>query len=715
MICVTLCVALQKEWAGITTLDPFGMMAHRPTISATPACMEIPELYGKLKPDGKVVLDDYSINIVKVAIDPVWHLPSLASKLQVSEDKLRDMLAKWTQNDRLYDTDSDVYLPSLGGTTAYVFGDISAITDPDREVALRPHDECNGSDVFGTDICTCRPYLVYAIQAATECAQRGGCGLIVYYRKEGRALGEVTKFRVYNARTYQEGGDRPDTYFKMTENIAGIEDARCQELAPDVLKWLGVSKVDKLLSMSKDKYEAITGAGIEVIDRVSMPEDMVPKNAHVEISAKISAGYNAFQPSGEDGLAQLMTLEAVRNRCNAVLDAASDAGTPHFGVDYDNMDAVVGRVVKTIRRNYPSLEVPTHSRFRHFNTGGISRLPQAEAGWNTSSVDQLEQCRRKIDLAVTSVLLDAGAGADWGFVDHRFGGGQRFSRSEGLAIGSLDMFLDGFFAADGVTQHVDAAGLRAISEKSLSEGFQASDANPLIGMEGRTQLMRKLADALEASPMIFGGEKGARPGHLLDHILGHMAEANTPANSDKRISVRVLWNAVIDGLGPVFPDPSGHGIGDAGRHSALTGPDDLDNYVPFHKLAQWLTYSLLDPLESFGIKFVDKWMLTGLAEYRNGGLLIDGGVLKPHDPEALFKEYQVEDEFVVEWRALTVALVDRVAVGVWDRLGLTQDKMPLGSVLEGGTWQAGRDIASELRGDIGAPPPVMIKSEGNVF
>jgi len=542
----------------------------------------------------------------------------------------------------------------------------------------------------------------------------------VYYRKEGRALGEVTKFRVYNARTYQEGGDRPETYFKMTENIAGIEDARCQELMPDALKWLGVSRVDHLLSMSKDKYEAITEAGIEVINRESLPEDWVPKNAMVEISAKISAGYNAFAPKKDevgDDESYLLTLDAVRARCNEVLNLSSSGGLKHFDIDYSKMDDVVNRVVKTIRRNYPSLEVPVHSRFRHFRTGNVERMSTVEQGWNTSNVSQIEQCRRRIDLAVVSVLLDAGAGADWSFSDHRFASGTTFTRSEGLAVATLDMFLEGSFAGDDVSTIVDSVGLRNITELSLTSGFQASDSNPLIGVGGRAELMRNLADALENNPEFFGGEAGSRPGHLLDHILSHAANSSGPANGGNRISVRVLWNAVIEGLGGVFPDPSGRGLGDAYVYPALQGDSDdpLAGTVPYHKLAQWLTYSLLDPLESFGIQFVDKWLLTGLAEYRNGGLLIDAGLLKTMDPDALAREYKVDDEFVVEWRALTVSLLDRVAVGVWDKLGVTQDKMPLGSVLEGGTWQAGRDIARELRGDDGSPPPVMIMSEGNVF
>jgi len=377
---------------------------------------------------------------------------------------------------------------------------------------------------------------------------------------------------------------------------------------------------------------------------------------------------------------------------------------------------VVARTIKTIRRNYPSLEVPTHSRFRQFGTGNLDRLGIVESAWNKSSVSAIEQCRRRIDLAVTSVLLDAGAGADWSFTDHRFGAGSQFTRSEGLAVASLDMFSDGFFAGDGLSQHVDAAGLRGITESTLASGFQVSDNNPLIGLGGRAEMLLKLADSLEANPQFFGGEHGARPGHLLDHILSHSGEGGGPANSGNRVSVRVLWNVVIEGLGGVFPDPSGKNLGDVYTHSKLQqGGVGMEDHVPFHKLAQWLTYSLLDPLESFGIQFVDKWLLTGLAEYRNGGLFIDAGLLKTVDPEALTREYTVDDEFVVEWRALTVALLDRTAVGVWDKLGVTQNQMPLASVLEGGTWQAGRDIATELRGADGSPPPVMIISEGNVF
>jgi GTP cyclohydrolase II len=325
----------QEAWGEICSLNPLGMDSHRPSISATPANMEVPEIMAKLRRDGTIVNMDGSVRVVKIAVDPVWHIPRLAKAVGVTEESLRERLVLWTQNEHCADPNNTLFLPAIGGTTLYIIGDPAAIIDPEREVACRPHDECNGSDVFGTDICTCRPYLVYAIQDAVETAQRGGVGIIAYYRKEGRALGEVTKFRVYNSRKYQVGGDRPDTYFEQTANIAGIEDARVQQLMPDALKFLGITKIDRLLSMSKDKFEALDDAGIEIVNRVSLPEDWVPANATVEITAKIAAGYNDFQPSVDDSATgsthdHLWTLDAVRERSHALLELGVNDELPHF-------------------------------------------------------------------------------------------------------------------------------------------------------------------------------------------------------------------------------------------------------------------------------------------------------------------------------------------------------------------------------------------------
>jgi GTP cyclohydrolase II len=236
------------------------------------------------------------IAVTKAAVDPVWYLPGIAERFNISEDKLRHTLFEQTGGiypELVTRPDMSVFLPPIGGITLYIFGDPSAIADPKRRLACRVHDECNGSDVFGSDICTCRPYLIHGIAECVKEAQNGGAGLIVYNRKEGRALGEVTKFLVYNARKRQEGGDQAATYFERTECVAGVQDARFQQLMPDVLHWLGITRIDRFMSMSNMKYDAIIESGIVVGERVSMPPDLIPTDARVEMEAKKAAGYYA--------------------------------------------------------------------------------------------------------------------------------------------------------------------------------------------------------------------------------------------------------------------------------------------------------------------------------------------------------------------------------------------------------------------------------------
>jgi GTP cyclohydrolase II len=296
----------------IVSLDPFGAAVRelytplyeqgydiRPTIAITKAHINMPELQeaaqrGRLQIDGKLMKANGDLVVTKAAIEPVWYLPGVAKRLGVGETDLRYALFEQTGGmfpELITRSDLEIFLPPIGGMTVYIVGDIAAITDPDRPLAVRIHDECNGSDVFGSDICTCRPYLVHGIEACVQTAQEGGAGVIVYLRKEGRALGEVTKFLVYNARKRQEGGDRADAYFARTECVAGVQDMRFQELMPDVLHWLGITRIDRLISMSNLKYNAIIESGIEVIERVAIPEDMVPADAKVEIEAKKAAGY----------------------------------------------------------------------------------------------------------------------------------------------------------------------------------------------------------------------------------------------------------------------------------------------------------------------------------------------------------------------------------------------------------------------------------------
>ncbi|MFY9514309.1 MAG: GTP cyclohydrolase II [Rubrivivax sp.] len=286
----------------------------RPTIAVTKAHIHLPEIkqaiaFQRLAIDGKILLEDASATVTKIAVEPVWYLPGVAQRFKVSEGELRRALFEETGGmypELVTRSDIEVFLPPIGGQTLYVFGDVCDLANPTITLTARVHDECNGSDVFGSDICTCRPYLTHAIEECIQGAQKGGVGLIAYSRKEGRALGEVTKFLVYNARKRQVGGDSADKYFLRTECVAGVQDMRFQELMPDVLHWLGIRKIHRLVSMSNDKYDAITGSGIEVGERVKIPDALVPADAKVEIEAKIAAGYftDGSVPT-EDDLAQV--------------------------------------------------------------------------------------------------------------------------------------------------------------------------------------------------------------------------------------------------------------------------------------------------------------------------------------------------------------------------------------------------------------------------
>jgi GTP cyclohydrolase II len=296
----------------IVSMDPWGALAPqvfqsyleqgmdiRPTIAITRAHLNMPELTaaigaGRLKPDGNILDASGNVSVVKAAVEPVWYLPGIAKRFGLTEAALRRGLFEHTGGmfpELITRPDLDVFLPPIGGLTFYFFGELEKMADPNVPLAVRVHDECNGSDVFGSDICTCRPYLVHGIEVCIQTAQEGGSGLIVYSRKEGRALGEVTKFLVYNARKRQEGGDSAATYFHRTECVAGVQDMRFQELMPDALHWVGITRIHKLVSMSDMKYDAITRSGIEVLERVPIPEGMIPADARVEMEAKKAAGY----------------------------------------------------------------------------------------------------------------------------------------------------------------------------------------------------------------------------------------------------------------------------------------------------------------------------------------------------------------------------------------------------------------------------------------
>ena len=313
------------QWADpykIVSLDPWGHLVSsvfaaqlaagldiRPTIAVTRAHINMPELKaaiadGRLKPDGDILQANGDVRVTKAAIDPVWWLPGMAARFKVREPALRRALFEQTGGmfpELVTRPDLKVFLPPIGGMTLYFFGDVAQLGKPETRVACRVHDECNGSDVFGSDICTCRPYLAHGIEVCIEMAQQGGVGLVVYNRKEGRALGEVTKFLVYNARKRQAGGDRAETYFERTECVAGVQDMRFQELMPDVFHWLGIARIDRWASMSNMKHDALTQAGIQVVEQVAIPEDLIPSDARVEMDAKKAAGYfSRYTPSDEE-------------------------------------------------------------------------------------------------------------------------------------------------------------------------------------------------------------------------------------------------------------------------------------------------------------------------------------------------------------------------------------------------------------------------------
>lgn len=322
-----------SEPGAIVSMDPWGHMTTelfaeqiaagadiRPTIAVTRAHIAMPEIAdavraGRLHPDGDVLDSAGNARVTKIAIEPVWHLPGVARRFGIPVADLRRTLFEHTGGmfpELVTRPDLNVFLPPIGGTTVYLFGDPAKLGRRETGIACRIHDECNGSDVFGSDICTCRPYLAHGIEVAVDMAQAGGVGIVIYNRKEGRALGEVTKFLVYNARKRQPGGDRADAYFQRTECVAGVQDMRFQELMPDVLHWLGITRIDRLVSMSNLKHAPIVAGGIEVVERVEIPPGLIPADASVEMDAKKAAGYftHAVPPSAELHEAKGRTLDA---------------------------------------------------------------------------------------------------------------------------------------------------------------------------------------------------------------------------------------------------------------------------------------------------------------------------------------------------------------------------------------------------------------------
>ena len=401
----------------------------------------------------------------------------------------------------------------------------------------------------------------------------------------------------------------------------------------------------------------------------------------------------------------LLNAKAVRERAHRMLAIGLEDKLPNFRIHLDRMDSAVDLVLETTRKAYPSLEVPFHSRWRHFVTNNDNRW--ADVADQTQWPDPAARARAGFDLAIVSVFLDAGAGPSWRYHDPKTG--LAIGRSEGLGLASLAMFESGAFSANPLEPlRVDADVLANLCVADLERGLQVSDANPLVGLEGRADLLRRLGALVTSKPDVFGRFDTPRPGGLFDRLALLADNLQLPAPT--------ILSELLQQLGAIWPSRltlGGVALGDCWKHPALTTEDATSGLMPLHKLSQWLAYSLIEPLQTAGIRVTDIDGLTGLAEYRNGGLFVDGGVLAFRDAEDARREHEVASSLVVEWRALTVALLDRVADGMRRRLGLDATSLPLAKILEGGTWAAGRSLARERRPD--ASPPVKVTSDGTVF
>jgi hypothetical protein len=408
--------------------------------------------------------------------------------------------------------------------------------------------------------------------------------------------------------------------------------------------------------------------------------------------------------SEREAIAYLRSPVAIRERCDRLFLLGCEDKLRYFRVDLTQIEKCADYVIGVMRDDYPDFDIPFHSRWRHFEVGNVPRLLELEQA--LTGLTGLEKAKVKFDLAIVSVLLDAGAGADWQYCETETG--QVFRRSEGLAVASFRMFFQGAFSSHSKSPlQVDADGLLQLTEDALVQGFQVSEKNPLVGVEGRVQLLQRLGQVLTQNPKFFGTES-PRLGNLVNYLWD--------SSNHGQLAASKVLSAVLEGLGEIWSGRlaiAGVNLGDVWIHSALPGDKESDNYVPFHKLSQWLTYSLLEPLQELGLEITGLEELTGLPEYRNGGLCLDTGLLQVKDSTVLQEHHPVGSEVIVEWRALTVSLLDKIAATIRQKLNMTAEELPLVKVLQGGTWSAGRKIAAQLRE--GGVPPIKIESDGTVF
>ncbi|NEQ61733.1 MAG: URC4/urg3 family protein [Moorea sp. SIO4A1] len=463
-------------------------------------------------------------------------------------------------------------------------------------------------------------------------------------------------------------------------------------------------------------------------------------------------------------IAYLRSPWAIRERCDRIFTLATADQLQYFRCNLTKLEQVANYVIEVMHQHYPDFQIPFHSRWRHFEVGNVPRLRELDQ--KLVGFTPLQKAQTKFDLVIISVLLDAGAGSNWQY--HEAETGLVFRRSEGLAVASFRMFCQGAFSSDpDLPWQVDAKGLQSLSAHHLAQGFQVSQTNPLIGIDGRLALLQRLGQALVGLPHMFG-KVNPRPGNLVnylvnDHLLDklqvtkglQLSNLNPESCQDNQswvkpltdlqplqeqpatcqpanlqpaklqpatcepanlLSATNLFSTVLEGLGDIWPKResiAGVNLGDVWQHSALKGDNYGSEYVPFHKLSQWLTYSLLEPLQELGLEITELEQLTGLAEYRNGGLCLDLGLLEVKDSAILQQSHLPSSEVIIEWRALTVSLLDQIAATIRQQLNLSATELPLVKVLQGGTWTAGRRIAAQLRP--GGSSPIQIESDGTVF
>jgi len=430
----------------------------------------------------------------------------------------------------------------------------------------------------------------------------------------------------------------------------------------------------------------------------------------------IQASPSNLQPP-EEAIAYLRSPKAIRDRCGQLFELAGQDKLSHFRCDLTQLERVANYAIQVMQEQYPDGQIPFHSRWQHFEVGSVPRLAQMER--MLAGLSPVEKAVTQFDLAIVSVLLDAGAGSRWLYCERETD--LIFQRSEGLAVASFRMFCQGAFSSyPHQPLQVDAQGLQTLSEATLATGFQVSVENPLVGLAGRVELLQKLGRSLLAFPQMFGDDN-PRPGNLVHYLLQQ--------SHNKQLPAATVLRALLEGLGNIWSgriEIAGVNLGDVWYHSALEGSREeeaklLTTYdlqlttslVPFHKLSQWLTYSLLEPLQELGLEITGLDDLTGLPEYRNGGLCLDLGLLQAKHSDIFQHSHSVDSEIIVEWRALTVILLDLIAGEMRRQLDTDAAQLPLVKILQGGTWSAGRRIAAELRPD--GVPPIQLKSDGTVF